>query len=334
MTALITWPMRIVVSRILKLWECKALRRTVNAASIGIALAIGVLAGMHFAEAGWPLKDARTDYVVAAGLLFLVAYAFKAWGWNRLFAPHERPGPAALAAAGGAASVTGLALPGRFDDVVRIAVVRKFPGCGTGCKTLALSLFTLGLVDTIALMPLASAGAALTSASPLLKAGLGVVAFAGLGAAGVIVALPRAARGRLVRFRIVHWLHEHAPSTREAAKASAFVLGSWVTRVLGLFLLLGAVGIGLSFPLAIVFLCAGAASAALPIAPAGAATQAGAGAAILVASGVGTSSAIAFAVAAQALIILAGAAVLCSIAAWQGGAHLLSRRKFCALPAG
>ena len=37
-------------------------------------------------------------------------------------------------------------------------------------------------------------------------------------------------------------------------------------------------------PLALAFLCASAASAALPIAPAGAATQAGAGAAILIAA--------------------------------------------------
>lgn len=318
--------MRPVVERIVKLWESSRVRRSVNVVSVAIALLVGVLAGKHFASTGWPLRNARTDYVVGAGLLFLVAYAFKAWGWNRLFAPHERPGAAALAAATGAASVTGLALPGRFDDAVRVAVVRRYPGCATGCKTVALSLFTLGLIDTIALTPLASAGAAFTDASPMFKVALALVAFAGVGAAGVIVALPRAARGRLLRFRIVHWLAEHAPSTREAAKALVWVLGSWVTRALGVFLLLGALGIGLSFPLAIVFLCAGAASAALPVAPAGAATQAGAGAAILVASGVGTSTAIAFAVAAQALIILAGAAVVASIVAWHGGVRLLAFR--------
>jgi hypothetical protein len=59
-----------------------------------------------------------------------------------------------------------------------------------------------------------------------------------------------------------------------------------------------------------VFLCAGAAVGALPIAPAGAATQAGAGAAGLVASGVGTSQAIEVAVAGQTLGALAGIAML------------------------
>jgi lysylphosphatidylglycerol synthase-like protein len=318
--------MRTLVEGILRLWERPNVRRAVNGASIGIALAVGVLAGKHFADAGWPLRNARTEYVVGAGLLFLVAYAFKAWGWNRLFAPNERPGPFALAAATGAASLTGIALPGRLDDVVRVAVVRKYPGCVTGCRALGLSLFTLGLIDTIALTPLASVGAALTSASPALKAGLAIVAFAGLGAGGIVIALPRLKHGRLFRFRVVRWVAEHAPSNREAAKALAFVAGSWVIRMLAIFLLLGALGLGLSMPLAIVFLCAGAASAALPVAPAGAATQAGAGAAILVASGVGTSSAIAFAIAAQALVIMAGAAVVFSIAAWHGGARLVALR--------
>ena len=98
--------------------------------------------------------------IVGAGLLFLVAYPVKAWGWRRLFAPHERPHTAALAAAGGAASVTGIALPGRFDDAVRVAVVRKSPNCPAGIRALAFSLFALGLIDAIALTPLASTAVA------------------------------------------------------------------------------------------------------------------------------------------------------------------------------
>ena len=86
--------------------------------------------------------------------------------------------------------------------------------------------------------------------------------------------------------------------------------------------LLQALGFALSLPVAIAFLCAAAASGALPIAPAGAATQAGAGAAILIASGVGTANAISFAVGAQALLILAGASVLVFAALWHGGRRL------------
>jgi len=64
-----------------------------------------------------------------------------------------------------------------------------------------------------------------------------------------------------------------------------------------------ALGVGWSFGLALLFLCATAASTALPIAPAGAATQVGAGAAILWVAGVHKAHAVAFAVSAQALIL-------------------------------
>ena len=79
-------------------------------------LAAGVLAativgGRRFARGGWPLHHAEPVLVTGAALLFLIAYAFKAWGWQRLFAADERPGAGALAFAGGAACVGGVACP-------------------------------------------------------------------------------------------------------------------------------------------------------------------------------------------------------------------------------
>jgi hypothetical protein len=298
-------------------------RLVVNVASAVLAAGIAILAARHFAEAGWPLADANLKLVAAAGALFVVAYGFKAFGWERLFVPAERPGPVALAAAGGAACVSGAALPGRFDDVVRVAVVRRWAGPQSGVGTVCFSLFMLGLVDTAALMPLASSAAASNEMSTGVRAAMAVVAFAGFGAAVVIAVLPRlVASGRLLRFRLAHWLGERTTCPREAWKAWLLVLASWLTRALALFLLLAALHVTLSFGLALAFLCAAAATGALPVAPAGAATQAGAGAAILVASGIGTSEAIAFAVASQALLIIAGAAVLVFAALWQGGRRL------------
>jgi hypothetical protein len=87
-------------------------------------------------------------------------------------------------------------------------------------------------------------------------------------------------------------------------------------RGVAVFLLLQALAVGASFPLALAFLCASAASAALPIAPAGAATQAGAGAAILIFSGVPKADAVAFSVAAQGMVILTGAACVAVAGAW------------------
>jgi hypothetical protein len=301
-------------------------RLALNAASLVFALALAGLAGRHFAEKGWPLADANPRLAAAAGILFLVAFAFKAYGWQRLFVPTERPGSLALAAASGAASVSGAALPGRVDDAVRVAVVRRYPGCPAGVGTLCLSLFMLGLVDTVALMPFASAAAATGEVPVAVRVGLAVVALAGLGAAAVIVGLPRlSSHPRLVRFRVVRWLGARATCTRDAWKAAVFVLFSWLIRGAALLLLLGALGFGLSLPLALLFLCAAAASGALPVAPAGAATQAGAGAAVLVAGGLSTTQAIAFAVAAQVLVILAGAAVCLFALAWSGGRRLALR---------
>ena len=80
---------------------------------------------------------------------------------------------------------------------------------------------------------------------------------------------------------------------RDPRDAWAFVFGCWLVRGVACFILLGTLGLSYSFPLALLFLCAGAAAAALPIGPAGAATQAGAGTAALAASGVGASQALA-----------------------------------------
>jgi hypothetical protein len=287
------------------------------------SITISVLAARHFAGIGWPFSGANMGLVAAAGVLFLLAYAFKAYGWHRLFAPHERPKPLTLGAACGAASVTGAALPGRFDDVVRVAVVRRATNGRAGVGPVCLSLFMLGLIDTAALMPLAGTAAWTADASGGVRAGLAVVAFAGFGAAVVIAVLPRlTASGRLIRFRIARWLGERVTPPRDAWQAWVLVLASWLTRAFGLFLLLHALGVAFSLPLAIAFLCAAAASGALPIAPAGAATQAGAGAALLMASGVGTANAVSFAVGAQALLILAGASVLVFAALWHGGKRL------------
>src|SRR5207244_4666266 len=105
-----------------------------------IALTAAALTALHFAHSGWPLGKADPLLVGAAGALFLAAYAFKAWGWQRLFAPHERPQALTLAAAGGAASVGGVALPGRFDEAIRIAVVRRLPGKTAGFRPSCLTI--------------------------------------------------------------------------------------------------------------------------------------------------------------------------------------------------
>jgi uncharacterized membrane protein YbhN (UPF0104 family) len=298
----------------------RAGRRILAALSVALAVGVTVVAARRFSDTGWPLAGLVAKLVGIAGGFFLLAYAFKAYGWQRLFKASERPRPLVLAAAGGAACVSGAALPGRLDDVVRVAVVRRCWPSHPGLAAVCLSLVTLGLVDTAALLPFSAAAAVTSDGSLGMRAALGVVSAAGVGAAAVVAFLPRAARSeRLSRFRVVGWLGEHAAPRRDAGHAALFVSASWAVRAVGLFFLLTAFGVTISFPLAIAFLCATAASAALPIAPAGGAvTQASAGAAILVASGVPVGEAVAFSVAAHALFIVAGAAVVALAAVAHG----------------
>jgi hypothetical protein len=318
---------RLIVAALWRLRRSRKGRWTLAAGSGAFALILALLAARHFATTSWPLSSGDPGLLVAAGLLLLLAQALKAYGWGRLFVPHERPKPLALAAGNGGAALIGVVLPGRFDDAMRVAVVRHYRPCPAGLRTLCLSLVMLGLIDSAALAPLAVAGAAFPGAGIGVRAGLAVVAVAGIAAAALILALPHlAASRRALRFRLGRWLSPRTTSLRAASQAWALVSACWLVRAIALFLLLGTLGIGYSFPLALLFLCAGAAAAALPIGPAGAATQIGAGAASLIASDVGASKALAVAVSVGALGVISGTAILLFAVAWRTGLSLATKR--------
>jgi hypothetical protein len=320
---------RLLVGALVRLRRSRRGRWAVGVGYGAVAIALALLAARHFATTSWPLSSGDPGVLVAAALLLLLAQALKAFGWVRLFRSDERPSPLALAAGNGGAALLGVVLPGRFDDAMRIAVVRRYPGCPAGVRALALSLVMLGLIDSAALAPLAFVGAAFPDAGIGVRAGLAVVAVGGVAAAAVIVALPRlAASRRALRFRLGRWLSPRTTSLQRASEAWALVSACWLVRAVAVFLLLGTLGIGFSLPLALLFLCAGAAAAALPIGPAGAATQVGAGAAALIASGSGASQALAVAVSVAALGVLTGAAIFLFAFAWRTGMSLVPTRPF------
>lgn len=128
---------------------------------------MSILAAGRFADTPLPLSRGDPSLLTAAGLLFLVAYALKIYAWRWLFAVDERPQTCALAAATGGASIVGLVLPGRCTDVVRIAIVNRYPGCPAGVRTLCLSIVVLGLIDIAGLAPLALALAVVRARRPL-----------------------------------------------------------------------------------------------------------------------------------------------------------------------
>jgi Lysylphosphatidylglycerol synthase TM region len=318
---------RLLVAALVRLHRSRRAQWTLAVGSGAVVIVLASFAVRHFATTSWPLSGGHPALLVAAGLLLLLAQAFKAYGWGRLFAAEERPKPLALAAGNGGAALIGLVLPGRFDDAMRVAVVSRYRPCPAGVRALCLSLFMLGLIDSVALAPLALAAAVFAGSGNGVRAGLAVVAVAGVAAAVLIVALPRlAASRRTLRFRLGRWLSPRTTSLRRASQAWALVSICWVIRAAALFLMLGALGIGYSFPLALLFLCAGAAAAALPIGPAGATTQIGGGAAALLASGVGASQAVSLAVSVAALGVLSGTGILLFAIAYRYGRSLMPAR--------
>lgn len=297
-----------------------------NSLFILASLAIAGLVVRHFVHKGWPLHRANFWLVGLAATIFVCAYAAKAWGWQRLFRREQRPAVLTLAAAGGAASVGGIALPGRCDEVIRVAVVRRCRRHRGSVGAVALTLVLLGLLDSAALTPLASAAVAVDDVGGWMRAGLMVVAAAGVASAALMLFLPRIMRHRLAaRFKLGRWVGENATPPREAAWAWLAVVTSWLLRALATFVLLAALGLGTDFALALAFVCAASAAAVLPVAPAGAAMQAGAGAAILVAAGVDRDQALAFGVAAQGVVMAAGALFVLALAAWHAQGRFAPR---------
>jgi uncharacterized membrane protein YbhN (UPF0104 family) len=298
-------------------------KRLLNILFVLVAAGVAALVARHFAQTGWPLHHANFWLVALAAVVMLAAYVIKAWGWQRLFRQEQRPAVLTLAAAGGAASVGGIALPGRCDEVIRVAVVRRCRRHRASFGAVALSIFLLGLLDSAAMTPLASVAIGVAHVDGWMHLGLIVVAAAGVLAAAVVVALPRLARVRaFARFRLGRWVGENSTPLREAVYAWGAVALSWTLRTIAVFVLLAALGLGVDFALALAFVCAASASAVLPVAPAGAAMQAGAGAAILVASGIHTEEAVAFGIAAQALLMTTGAVFVAALGAWHAQGRL------------
>jgi hypothetical protein len=315
---------RLLVGAYVRLRRSRRGRWVVGVGSGAMTFALAALAARHFAAMSWPLSGGHPGGLLAVALLLVLAQALKAFGWGRLFTRSERPPFLALAAGNGGAALVGVLLPGRFDDAMRIAVVRRYPSCPAGVRVLCLSLVMLGLIDSVAIAPLAVAGAVLRDAGTAVRIGLAIVAAAGVAAAAVIAMLPRmAASRRTLRFRLGRWVSGRTTSRRRASEAWALVSACWLVRAVACFLLLGALGVGYSISLALLFLCAGAAAAALPVGLAGAATQAGAGGAALAATGIGAPEALHVAVSGGVLGVLTGTAVLVAAVAWRSGRSLL-----------
>jgi hypothetical protein len=275
-----------------------------------------VLLAKHLTGTSWPLQRAHMGLVAAAGALYFVSYVLRALGWQKLFPSCSRPARSTCLAACGAAAASGAVLPFRLDYLVKVGTLRRMRGVKLGLEAIALSIISLGLVDSVAFLPLSISATA--TSSDTFRIPLIIVVLFGVGACGILVAgrhigrLPFvASRARLAR--LARRAAEHGTTeTREALVAWLFLVGCWTSRAFGSTMLLAALGVGFSPEIALVVLCLSAAASLIPIASGGAIANVSATAAILLALGVHKEQAINFGLASG--LMLCGTAAVAALA--------------------
>ena len=294
-----------------------------------LVITLCVLAGQRLTNTSWPLEGTDVGLVIAAASAYLVSFFLRALGWQRLF-PGERPDRSRCLAACGAAAASGVVLPFRLDYVVKISTLRRLGGVHLGLDTVGLSILTLGLVDAVAMLPLAIAAISMSDAifrGPLIVVLIfcaGCIAVLALGPR--LVRLPFVSRSKRVE-RVFARVGEHAGISRSTFVAAGFLFGCWTTRALGSALLLAALGIGFSPKFALVILCMAAATSILPITAGGAIVSAGATSGVLLALGVSKTVAINFSLASG--MLLTGSALVAAVVGVSGSLlFTLQRRRF------
>ena len=278
--------------------------------SLFFSLGACVLVARHLSGASWPLEGGHVPLIFLAGGLYLASFGFRAFGWHELFPSHERPDRARCLAACGAAAASGVVLPFRLDYVVKISALRRLGGVTLGLDTIAVSIVTLGMIDAVAMLPLAVS--ALVTSGALLRGPLIVVVLFCVGCLGIIMLGQRVARLPLVgRWDRLHNVYRRvADSTRFSPAtlvAGVLLLGCWTSRALGSTFLLSALGVRFSPTLALAVLCLSAATAILPITAGGAVAGMGTTAGVLYALDVSKGVAVNFALASGLLLNRRGA---------------------------
>jgi uncharacterized membrane protein YbhN (UPF0104 family) len=273
-----------------------------------LALAACVLAARHLTSASWPLEHAQPGLVFAAGGAYVAAFGFRALGWRQVFRPDQRPDSARCLAACGLASASGTVLPFRLDYLVKVGTIRRLGGVTLGLDTIVLSIVTLGVVDAVALLPLAIS--AFASGGTAFLAPLAVVVLFCLGCLGVLLAGPR-----LVRLPLVHRSRRativcqrvavSSAVTRSTFGAGTLLFGCWISRICGGTFLLMALGAGFSPHFVLIVLCMAGMMSILPITAGGGVATLGATAGVLLALGVSKDVAINFSLASALLVTVA-----------------------------
>ena len=131
-------------------------RRLVTGVAFAVlAIAASVLVARRLTDSSWPLANVQPLFAAAAGFAYMASFVFRARGWHRLFPPGQCPDQARCLASVGAAAASGAVLPFRLDYLVKVGVLRKLGGIRIGLEAIVLSIISLGMIDAIAMLPLA-----------------------------------------------------------------------------------------------------------------------------------------------------------------------------------
>jgi hypothetical protein len=219
-------------------------------------------------------------------------------------------------------------LPFRLDYVVKIFTLRRLGGVTLRLETIAVSILALGMVDAVAMLPLA--GFALATSGPVLRAPLIVVVLFCVGCLVILTLGQRVARlpliGRSHRLHIIYRrLADSTRFSRPTLVAGLLLLGCWTSRALGSTFLLSALGVPFSPTLALVVLCMSAATAILPITAGGAVAGMGTTAGVLFALGVSKGDAVNFALGSG--LLLTSAALAAALLGLSGSLLLTFRAR-------
>jgi hypothetical protein len=202
-------------------------------------------------------------------------------------------------------------LPFRLDYAVKIWTLRRLGGVRLELDTVGLSIISLGMVDAVAMLPLAVC--ALASSDAVFRAPLVVVLLFCLGCITALalgprlVLLPFVDRSNRVR-RSFGRVGEQVSVSRSTFIAGGFLFGCWTTRALGCTLLLSALGAGFSPSFALVLICISAATSILPITAGGILVNVGTTSVVLLGLGVSREAAINFPLASGMLLTLSALA--------------------------
>ena len=288
------------------------------------------LTARRLTTTGWPLQRANVALVLAASAAYLASFFLRALGWQRLFS-GDRPDRSRCLAACGAAAASGVVLPFRLDYVVKIWTLRKLGGVRLGLDTVGLSIVSLGMVDAVAMLPLAVS--ALATSDAVFRAPLIVVLLFCLGCISALVLGPRlvqlpfVARSDRVE-RSFRRVGEHVGLSRSTLVAGGFLFGCWSMRTLGCALLLSALGAGFSPSLALVVICLAAATSILPITAGGAIVNIGTTSVVLLGLGVTQEAAINFSLASGMLLTFS--ALAAAVVGATGSTFLTVQRRHLA----